>query len=137
MRYRLDLWKPVAITMLGLALCTACQSPSQQKTQAAPPESPAAASSPGIADQIKPNWNLISLSDCTYPVDTDVRLYVHLLPDGTITNITYANEHPDNPCYQPLYASAKRALLMTRRLILPPGTHYDSITFEFRPSDMQ
>lgn len=127
--------KCLAFGALLLTLC-ACESPVQPAKQE-PPQAVAAAQTkpPSIADQVRPNWNIGGLAGSSYE-NAVVTLRVLLQPDGTITAITDVGDHPDTPCYRLLYASAKRALLRTHRLQLPPGHHYEAITFEFRPSDM-
>jgi len=70
-----------------------------------------------------------------------VTVHVSLLPDGTITRIEPDSEQADGSatntsCYHRAYESARRALLMTHRLTLPPGKTYSVITFEFMPEDI-
>ena len=91
----------------------------------------------GIAAQVQPNWNIGSLAGAPDFDKMIVVLHVTLLPDGTITNVTVDNTQPGNPYFKQAMESARRAMLITKQLKLPPGKTYQMITFQFRPADFQ
>jgi len=92
---------------------------------------------PGIADQVRQNWNVGSVANSPECMRETVTLRVSLLPDGTITHVEPVHAKTDGSCFDRLADSAKRAFLITRRLQLPPGKTYQAITFIFQPGELQ
>jgi hypothetical protein len=118
--------------------------PAPATEQASAPDTPmyseiplSASESNGIADQVRGNWNIGSLAGAPDFDKLIVTMHVSLLPDGTITAVTYDNDQPSNPYFRQAAESGRRALLMTKQLKLPPGKTYEKITFQFQPSLMQ
>jgi len=90
----------------------------------------------GIAKQVHDNWNIGSLAGAPDIDKLNVTMHITLQPDGTITSVTYDNDQPGNPYFRQAAESGRRALLITKKLQLPPGKTYEKITFIFRPSQM-
>lgn len=91
----------------------------------------------GIREQVQPNWNIGSLAGAPDFDKMVVVLHVTLLPDGTITGVTVDNSQPGNSYFKLAMESARRALLITHQLKLPPGKTFKVITFQFRLADFQ
>lgn len=91
----------------------------------------------GIAAQVRSNWNIGSLAGAPDFDKMVVTIHVSLQPDGTITDVKVDNDQPGNPYFKQAMESARRALLITHQLKLPPGKTYQMITFRFRPADFQ
>jgi membrane protein involved in colicin uptake len=116
-------------------MVSACAEPASRASSSGTPVN--AGDAPGIADQIRPNWNVGSQSNDPDLDQKVVTLHVSLLPDGTITNVTAENDYPNDPKFQQAVQRAKRAMLMTKKLKLPPGKTYQAITFKLLPNDIQ
>jgi len=95
------------------------------------------ANPPGIAYQVRQNWNVGSVANSPECMREAVTLRISLLPDGTITHVEPLHSATDGPCFDRLVDSARRAFLMTHRLQLPPGKTYPEITFIFQPGELQ
>lgn len=91
----------------------------------------------GIAAQVRSNWNIGSLAGAPDFDKMVVTIHVSLQPDGTITDVKVDNDQPGNQYFRQAMESARRALLITHQLKLPPGKTYAMITFRFRPADFQ
>ncbi len=91
----------------------------------------------GIADQVRTNWSIGSLAGAPDLDKLNVTMHISMLPDGTITDVTYDNDQPGNAYFRQMAESARRALLITKQLKLPPGKTFPTIKFVFRPADMQ
>lgn len=117
--------------------------PPAQQASAAPEASQfselplTASETDGIAAQVRGNWNIGSLAGAPDFDKMVVTIHVSLQPDGTITDVKVDNDQPGNPYFRQAMESARRALLITRQLKLPPGKTYATITFRFRPADFQ
>jgi len=91
----------------------------------------------GIAAQVRSNWNIGSLAGAPDFDKMVVTIHVSLQPDGTITDVKVDNDQPGNAYFRQAMESARRALLITHQLKLPPGKTYAMVTFRFRPADFQ
>lgn len=86
-----------------------------------------------IRKQIESNWNLGDLAGSANLTGMVVELRAKLLPDGTVTEVTILNDQPGNPDFPHVAESARRAVLTSSPLKLPPGKTYPSIVLRFRP----
>jgi outer membrane biosynthesis protein TonB len=89
----------------------------------------------GIRGQIERNWNLGSLAGSPDLAGLVIELRIKLQPDGTVTNVQVLNMNP-SPYFGPAAESAKRAVMVTSPLQLPPGKTYDTMLLRFYPDQV-
>ena len=118
----------VLITM-GAIFSAGCTQHEEQASSKA--VEPAEGGPEGIAAQIGRNLNIGGLKPTADDTAYVVVAHVTLQPDGTITGIMIDNDHPDDRVFEDMADRVKRALLITHRLVLPPGKTYEHMTFRF------
>jgi hypothetical protein len=86
-----------------------------------------------IRKQIERNWNLGDLAGSASLADMVVELRAKLLPDGTVTEVNILNDQAGNPDFPRVADSARRAVMISSPLKLPPGKTYPSVVLRFHP----
>lgn len=89
-----------------------------------------------IRNQIERNWNLGSLAGSPSLKDMVAELRIELLPDGTVTKVDVVNDQPGNPEFQNLTDSARRAVMISSPLKLPPGKVFTALRIRFYPGEL-
>jgi hypothetical protein len=89
-----------------------------------------------IRNQIERNWNLGDLAGSPNVAGMVVELRAKLSPDGTVTEVTLMNDQPGNPDFPHVAESARRAVMISSPLKLPPGKSYPSMVLRFRPDQV-
>lgn len=62
-----------------------------------------------------------------------VELRARLLLDGTVTEVQIINDQPGSPDFPRVAESARRAVMISSPLRLPPGKTYPSMVLRFHP----
>jgi len=122
--------------------------PEKQKTEAAPQEASTgpqtelasevamtASEEDGIRGQIERNWNLGSLAGSPDLAGMLVDMRLTLLPDGTVTKVELLNSG-SSPYFRQAAESAKRAVMISSPLQLPPGKSYPTMRLRFYPEQV-
>ena len=89
-----------------------------------------------IRNQIEQNWNLGSLMGSPELENVVIELRVHLEPDGKVTGIDVLNDQSDLPSFRHAANSARRAVMISSPLKLPPGKSFPSMRLRFYPDRM-
>ena len=89
----------------------------------------------GIRGQIEHNWNLGSLAGSPDLAGMLVELRITLLPDGTVSRVDILNTGT-SPYFRQAAESAKRAVMVSSPLKLPPGKTYDTMKLRFYPDQV-
>lgn len=89
----------------------------------------------GIRGQIERNWNLGSLAGSPDLAGMLVELRIKLLPDGTVAGVEILNTG-SSPYFRQAAESAKRAVMVSSPLKLPPGKTYDTMRLRFYPEQV-
>jgi len=87
----------------------------------------------GIRQQIERNWNVPAGA-----MDAEnlmVELRISLNQDGTVTNVQVTNDRPGDGFFRSAAESARRAVIMSSPLKLPPGKYWPTILLRFDPKD--
>lgn len=124
------------------------EQPTKKKAEAAPEEASTgpqtenvseipltASEEDGIRGQIERNWNLGSLAGSPDLAGMLVELRIKLLPDGTVTAVEVLNSG-SSPYFRQAAESAKRAVMISSPLKLPPGKSYDTMRLRFYPDQV-
>lgn len=122
--------------------------PTKKKAEAAPaepstgPQTELASEIPmtaseedGIRGQIERNWNLGSLAGSPDLAGMLVELRITLLPDGTVSKVDILNSGT-SPYFRQAAESAKRAVMISSPLQLPPGKTYTTMKLRFYPEQV-
>ena len=132
-------------TLLPIAAClliAGCSAPREDRSASSGAAEKAvrapltASEEGGIREQIERNWNLGSLAGSSHLSGTMVELRAKLLPDGTVTEVAVMNDEPGNPDFAQVADSARRAVMISSPLKLPPGKTYPIIVLRFYPDRM-
>lgn len=107
--------------------------PSSEMTSEMPPTASEEAS---IRNQIERNWN-IAAGDEQCPIEQrePVELRIDLDPDGTVTKVEPITDVSKDKCLLRTYDGARRAVLISSPLKLPPGKTYPEMTLRFSPAE--
>jgi hypothetical protein len=96
-----------------------------------------AAEERSIRDQIVRNWN-IPASDKECPIEqrepVELRLYLDI--DGTVTKFEPITDVSKDKCLLRTYDGARRAVMISSPLKLPPGKAYPMMTIRFSPAEV-
>lgn len=124
------------------------EQPTKKKAEAAPEEASTgpqtenvseipltASEEDGIRGQIERNWNLGSLAGSPDLAGMLVELRIKLLPDGTVAGVEILNSG-SSPYFRQAAESAKRAVMVSSPLQLPPGKTYDTMRLRFYPEQV-
>jgi outer membrane biosynthesis protein TonB len=124
------------------------EQPTKKKAEAAPQEASTgpqtenvseipltASEEDGIRGQIERNWNLGSLAGSPDLAGMLVELRIKLLPDGTVAGVEILNSG-SSPYFRQAAESAKRAVMVSSPLQLPPGKTYDTMKLRFYPEQV-
>jgi hypothetical protein len=99
-------------------------------------DSEATSTEDGIRPQIERNWN-ISAGDEECPIEQQepVELRLRLDADGTVTKVEPITDVSKDKCLWRTYDSARRAVMISSPLKLPPGKSYPTMTIRFSPAE--
>lgn len=142
--------------IVGLLMVVGCSTqPKDSSTKAAPPvASTSSDSSPpeskptseipltaseedGIRPQIENNWNVSAGADeCPIEQRKAAELLVHLDPDGAVTKVEPVSDLSQDKCSRSAYESARRAVMLSSPLKLPPGKTFSTILLRFHPGEV-
>lgn len=86
-----------------------------------------------VRKQIESNWNLGDLMGSPELKDVVIELRVSLGPDGTVNAVEALDAQPDNPTIRQAVDSARRAVMISSPLKLPPGKNFPSMRLRFFP----
>lgn len=86
-----------------------------------------------LRDQIERNWNLGGLVGSPDLADVVIELRVQLEPDGKVSKIDVLNDQPDAPSFRDAADSARRAVMISSPLKLPPGKSFKTVRLRFYP----
>ncbi len=124
------------------------EQPTKKKAEAAPQEASTgpqtenvseipltASEEDGIRGQIERNWNLGSLAGPPDLAGMLVELRLTLLPDGTVSKVELLNSG-SSPYFRQAAESAKRAVMVSSPLQLPPGKTYETMRLRFYPEQV-
>lgn len=124
------------------------EQPTKKKAEAAPQEASTgpqtenvseipltASEEDGIRGQIERNWNLGSLAGSPDLAGMLVELRLTLLPDGTVSKVELLNSG-SSPYFRQAAESAKRAVMVSSPLQLPPGKTYETMRLRFYPEQV-
>jgi hypothetical protein len=89
-----------------------------------------------IRHQIERNWNLGALAGSPKLADRVIQVRIELQPDGTVTNVRVLNDEAGNPDFRQAADSARRAIVISSPLRLPPGKTYKSMRLNFHPDKL-
>ena len=121
----------------GLLLCVsaACSAVAQQSdsTQAPAVAPLTAAEEADIRHQIESNWNLGDLIGSPDLKDVVIELRLFLGADGTVNEVEILSSQPGNPSFLQAADSARRAVMISSPLKLPPGKSFPSMRLRFHP----
>ena len=121
----------------GLLLCVSagCSALAQESDSSqAPAVSPLTdAEEADIRNQIERNWNLGDLLGSPELKNVVIELRVFLGSDGKVNAVEVLNTQPDNPSFRQAAESARRAVLISSPLKLPPGKSFPSMRLRFYP----
>ena len=91
----------------------------------------------GIRPQIEQNWNVAAGADeCPLERRKPIELRVRLDPDGKVTKIEPAPDMAQDKCSLMSYDSARRAVMISSPLKLPPGKSFPTIVLRFNPAEV-
>ena len=99
-------------------------------------DSEATSTEDGIRPQIERNWN-ISAGDVECPIEQQepVELRLYLDAGGTVTKLEPITDVSKDKCLRRTYDGAKRAVMISSPLKLPPGKSYPTMTIRFSPAE--
>lgn len=86
-----------------------------------------------IRHQIERNWNLGEFAASPNLADRVIQVRIELQPDGTVTDVKVLNDEAGNPDFRQAAESARRAIMISSPLRLPPGKTYRSMRLNFHP----
>ncbi len=88
-----------------------------------------------IRAQIASNWNVdpSAVEACGQPIE----LRVNLRPDGTVIGVEELAGNAENTACHAAVESARRAVLRSSPLRLPPGSNFPSIRLRFNADPTQ
>lgn len=89
-----------------------------------------------IRNQIEANWNLGDLMGSPELKDVVIELRVSLGPDGQVNAVEVLDTQLDNPSFRRVAESARRAVIISSPLKLPPGKSFPSMRLRFHPDKM-
>jgi hypothetical protein len=127
-----------ALSCAGLLGCqTATETSDDQLAQENYSEIPLSQSeADDIRTQIERNWNLAA-GDQECPIDErePVELRVYLDTDGTVAKVEPFTDVSKDKCLFSTYDEARRAVMISSPLDLPPGKAYPVIRLRFSPAE--
>jgi membrane protein involved in colicin uptake len=89
-----------------------------------------------IRDQIERNWNLGEFAASPNLADRVIQVRIELQPDGTVTSVEVLNDEAGNSDFRQAAESARRAIMISSPLRLPPGKTYKSMRLNFHPDKL-
>lgn len=107
--------------------------PSSEMTSELPLTSSEEAS---IRGQIERNWNIAAgREECPIEQQELVELRIYLDPNGTVTKVEPITDVSKDKCLLRTYDGARRAVMISSPLRLPPGKTYATMNIRFSPAE--
>ena len=87
-----------------------------------------------LRNQIESNWNAVSRSEaCADRKVGIIELRVFLAPDGAASKVEPLNLPPGDGCALVEFEKAKRAVMISGQLKLPPDKNFKTLRLRFYP----
>lgn len=89
-----------------------------------------------IRGQIERNWNIAAgREECPIEQQELVELRIYLDPNGTVTKVEPITDVSKDKCLLRTYDGARRAVMISSPLRLPPGKTYATMNIRFSPAE--
>ncbi len=89
----------------------------------------------GIRPQVERNWNIADSDECPIEQSEPVEVRVYLEPDGTVTKVAPLTDVSKDKCLFRTYDGARRAVMISSPLKLPPGKNITTLKIRFSPAE--